>query len=112
MNAAERFVTVCGEIGNYTEKLTGVSVVDAYTGPEEFHPKNQSKEKTPTELVHDIHETFDTLRDEIDDHLRLEYMMGELHSLNVVVDWLAGKEMSYAELVEGLFHIALKRFPL
>ena len=111
MNAAERFVTVCGEIGNYTEKLTGVSVVDAYTGPEEFHPKNQSKEKTPTELVHDIHETFDTLRDEIDDHLRLEYMMGELHSLNVVVDWLAGKEMSYAELVEGLFHIALKRFP-
>ena len=111
MNAAERFVTICGAIGNYTEKMTGVSVVDAYTGPEEFHPKKQSKEKTPTDLVDDIHLTFDALRDEIDDPLRLEYMMGELHSMNVVVDWVSGKEMSYAELVEGLFHIKLKQFP-
>ena len=110
MNAAERFVTICGAIGNYTEKLTGVSVVDAYTGPEEFHPKKHSKEKSSTELVHDIHQTFDTLRDEIDDPIRLEYIMGELHSLNVVVDWVSGKDMSYAELVEGLFHISLKRF--
>ena len=111
MKAAERFVTICGEIGNYTEKMTGVSVVDAFTGPEEFHPKKQSKDKTPTDLVHDIHLTFDALRDEIDDPTRLEYMMGELHSLNVVVDWVAGKEMSYSDLVEGLFHITLKRFP-
>jgi hypothetical protein len=111
MNAAERFVKVCGEIGNFTENLTGVSVVDAYTGPEEFHPKKQNKEKIPTELVHDIHQTFDALRDEIADPIRLEYMMGELHSLNVVVDWVSGSEISYAELVEGLFHIKLKRFP-
>ncbi|MHA2395146.1 MAG: hypothetical protein ACXAC0_00435 [Candidatus Thorarchaeota archaeon] len=111
MNAAERFVKVCGEIGNYTEKLTGVSVVDAYFGPEEFHPKKRSTEKTEIDLVHEIHQTFDALRDEIDDPLRLDFMMGELHSLNIVVDWLAGKEMSYAELVEGLFHIPLKRFP-
>ncbi len=111
MNAAERFVKVCGEIGNFTEKITGVSVVDAYFGPEDIHPKKLSKEKTALDLVHDIHQTFDSLRDEVDDTLRLEYMMGELHSLNVVVDWLAGKEMSYAELVEGLFHIPLKRFP-
>ncbi len=110
MNAAERFVKICGEIGNYTEKKTGVSVVDAYTGPDEFHPKKQSNKKTPAELVHAIHQTFDILRDEIEDPIRLEYMMGELHSLNIVVDWVAGKEMSYAELVEGLFHIKLKRF--
>ena len=89
MNAAERFVTICGEIGNYTEKMTGVSVVDAYTGPDEFNPKKQSKEKTPTDLVHDIHLTFDKLRDEIEDPIRLEYMMGELHSMNIVVDWVA-----------------------
>ena len=67
MNAAERFVKICGEIGNYTEKKTGVSVVDAYTGPEEFHPKKQSNEKTPAELVHAIHQTFDKLRDEIEE---------------------------------------------
>jgi hypothetical protein len=111
MNAAERFVKVCGEIGNYTEKLTGVSVVDAYFGPEDFHPKTMSTKKTEKDLVHEIHQAFDALRDEIDDPLRLDFMMGELHSLNIVVDWLAGKEMSYAELVEGLFHIPLKRFP-
>jgi hypothetical protein len=111
MNAAERFVKVCGEIGNYTEKMTGVSVVDAYFGPEDFHPKMMSTKKTEKDLVHEIHHSFDALRDEIDDPLRLDFMMGELHSLNIVVDWLAGKEMSYAELVEGLFHIPLKRFP-
>ncbi|MGD9395834.1 MAG: hypothetical protein PVJ05_05350 [Candidatus Thorarchaeota archaeon] len=111
MDAAESFVRLCGEVGNYTEKMTGVSVVDAYFGPKEFHPKKQSKEKAPTDLVHDIHRAFDALRDDIDDPLRLEYMMGELHSLNVVVDWLGGKKMTYAELVEGLFHIKLKKFP-
>jgi hypothetical protein len=110
MSAAEQFVKLCGEVGNYTEKLTGVSVVDAYTGPKELHPKNQSIDKTPEELVHDIHETFDSIRGEIHNPLRFEYMMGELHSLNTVVDWLSGKELSYAQLVEGLFHIELKQF--
>ena len=111
MSAAQQFVKLCGEIGNYTEKLTGVSVVDAYTGPKELQPKNQSADKTPEEIVHDIYETFDSIRDEIHDPLRFEYMMGELHSLNTVVDWLSGKELSYAQLVEGLFHIELRRFP-
>ncbi|NHI90167.1 MAG: hypothetical protein EAX87_11640 [Candidatus Thorarchaeota archaeon] len=111
MNAAERFLQVCGEIGNFTEKRTGVSVVDAYFGPDEFHPKKQSEAKTATDLVHDIYIAFDTLRDEVNDPLRFEYMMGELHSLNTVVDWLSGKELSYAQLVEGLFHIELKQFP-
>lgn len=110
MNAVERFVKICGEIGNFSERLTGVSVVDAYFGPEEFHPKKQSKEKTATDLIHDIHQTFDALRDEIDDQLRFEYMMGELHSLNVVVEWLDGKDLSYSDLVEGLFHISMKKF--
>ena len=111
MNAAEIFVKLCGEVGNFTQRHTGISVVDAYFGPEDLHPAKQSTEKTAEELVSDIHQAFDTLRDEIEDPLRMENMMGELHSLNVVVDWLAGKEMSYAELVEGLFHITLKKFP-
>ncbi|MFW9792979.1 MAG: hypothetical protein ACFFEE_01655 [Candidatus Thorarchaeota archaeon] len=101
---------ICGEIGNYTEQLTGVNIVDAYFGPEEFHPKNQRKEKDSTDLVHEIHQTFDAMRDEIDDPLRLEYMMGELHSMNVVVDWLDGKDISYSELVEGLFGIKMKKY--
>lgn len=110
MNAAEKFVTICGEVGNYTEKLTGVSIVDAYFGPEEFHPKNQSKEKPPQDLIHGIQESFDAIRDEIEDPLRFEYMMGELHSLNILVDWLSGKDMSYSELVEGLFSISMKKY--
>ncbi|MFW9787210.1 MAG: hypothetical protein ACFFE2_09690 [Candidatus Thorarchaeota archaeon] len=111
MKVEERFVKVCGEIGNFTEKLTGVNIVDAYTGPKEFHPSKQSKHKSPEDLVNEIHGTFDAMRDEVNDPLRLEYMMGELHSLNVVVDWLSGKDLSYAELVEGLFHTPLERFP-
>ncbi|MGY5863011.1 MAG: hypothetical protein RTV41_00260 [Candidatus Thorarchaeota archaeon] len=110
MNAAERFVKVCGEVGNFTERLTGVSVVDAYTGPEELHPKKQIKDRTPSDIVHEIQQTFDAVRDEIDDTLRFEYMMGELHSLNVVVDWLDEKKLSYAELVEGLFQIPMKKY--
>jgi hypothetical protein len=110
MNAAERFVKVCGEVGNFTERLTGVSVVDAYTGPEAFHPKKQSRDKASSDIIHDIQQTFDAVRDEIEDTLRLDYMMGELHSLNVVVDWLDGKDISYSELVEGLFQIPMEKY--
>jgi hypothetical protein len=111
MNAAERFVKVCGEVGNFTKRLTGVSVVDAYTGPPEFHPDKQSKDKDPSDIIHDLQQTFDVVRDEIDDPLRFECLMGELHSLNVVVDWLDGKDMSYGELVQGLFHIPMEKYP-
>jgi hypothetical protein len=111
MNAAEKFVKVCGEVGNFTERLTGVSVVDAYTGPEDLHPKKQSKDKAPSDIVHTIQETFDAVRDEIDDALRIEYMMGELHSLNIVVDWLDGKDISFPDLVEGLFQIPMRMYP-
>ncbi|MFX1578479.1 MAG: hypothetical protein ACFFBJ_02445 [Promethearchaeota archaeon] len=111
MKVGERFVKLCGEIGNYTENSTGVNVIDAYTGPNEIHPDKQRKDVSHQDLVHEIHQTFDLMRDEVEDPLRLDYMMGELHSLNVVVDWLAGKDMSYAELVEGLFHTPLKKFP-
>ncbi|MHA1964822.1 MAG: hypothetical protein ACXACG_06370 [Candidatus Thorarchaeota archaeon] len=107
---AEKFVKLCGEVGNFTQRHTGISIVDAYIGPDEFHPKKQSKEKTAAGLVHDIHLAFDVLRDEIEDEIRLEYMMGELHSLNVVVDWLGKKDVSYSDLVEGLFHIPMKKY--
>jgi len=110
MDVAERFVTISGEAGNYTERLTGVNIVDTYFGPDKFHPNKQSKEKAAVDLVHDIHLAYDALRDEIDDSLRLEYMMCELQSLNVVVNWLDRNDLSYAELVEGLFHISMKRF--
>ncbi|MFX1483385.1 MAG: hypothetical protein ACFFCP_09370 [Promethearchaeota archaeon] len=111
MNSGERFVTICGEVGNYTERITGVSIVDAYFGPDEFHPKKQSNDRPVSEIVHGIHETFDSIRDEVSDPLRFEYMMGELHSLNVVVDWLDGKDITYSELVEGLFHISMRKYP-
>ncbi|MHA2236328.1 MAG: hypothetical protein ACXABH_13430 [Candidatus Thorarchaeota archaeon] len=110
MNAAERFVKVCGEVGNFSERITGVSVVDAFTGPEELHPNKQSKDKTPSDVVHDIRQTIDAVKDEIEDPLRKEYMMGELHSLNIVVDWLDGRDLSYSELVEGLFQIPMEKF--
>ncbi|MFW9963031.1 MAG: hypothetical protein ACFFCX_05695 [Candidatus Sifarchaeia archaeon] len=103
-------MTIAGEIGAFTERLTGVSVVDAYFGPKELDPKKMNGEKSVSDLTHEIHVVFDAMRDEIEDPLRLEYMMGELHSLNMVLDWLDGTELSYSELVEGLFHIPMKKF--
>jgi len=110
MNVSERFLTIAGEIGAFTERLTGVSIVDAYFGPKEMDPKKMNGEKSASDIRHEIHIAFDAMRDEIKDPLRLEYLMGELHSLNMVVDWLDGTGLSYSELVEGLFHISMKKF--
>lgn len=110
MDVSERFVRLCGEASNFTKARTGVSFVDAYIGPETLAPENQVLDRTPEELVHDIQQLMDQVTDDIESPLRAEHIIGECQSMIVTVDWLSGKDISYDDLVQGLFHIPLKRF--
>jgi hypothetical protein len=110
MDAIEQYVRLCGKIGHFTESLTGISIVDAYFGPEELAPKNQQSDKDPVALVNEMESLADLIRDEVDSELRSLYLVGEIESLQILVRWLAGESISYADLVEGLFHISVSRF--
>lgn len=110
MDVSERYIRICGEVANFTKEKTGVSFVDAYIGPDELDPEKQSKDKTPEELVHGIEELMDQVNDDIDSPIRAEHLLGECKSMVVTIDWLDGKEISYADLVQGLFNIPLKPF--
>ncbi|TFG30878.1 hypothetical protein EU528_07640 [Candidatus Thorarchaeota archaeon] len=110
MDVSERYVRLCGEVSNFTEVKTGVSFVDAYIGPENFAPEKQPKDTTPEELIHAIEELMDQVKSDVDTPLRAEHLLGECQSMVVTVNWLSGKNISYADLVRGLFNIPLKRF--
>ena len=54
MNPFERYVQLCGEIGHYTECITGANLVDAYTGPDKFSPEGQKRDCDAPTLLHEI----------------------------------------------------------
>jgi hypothetical protein len=43
--------------------------------------------------------------------LRREYLLGEIRSLQAVVEWLSGADISYGQLVKRLFNIDMKAYP-
>jgi hypothetical protein len=110
MEVSEEFVRLCGQIGQFTTQITGVSVVDAYFGPDEFHPDRQEFDGDAKNLKHQLEHLLDQVKEDSTFPLRQEYMIGELRSLAVVVDWLGGESMSYPDLVRGLFGIPMRRF--
>jgi len=110
MRVSESFVRLCGEVSNFTKEKTGTSFVDAYFGPEHLDPEQQSKKKHPEEIIHEIEELIDSVKQEIASPIRADHLIGECLSMKVVVEWLEGKQMTYADLVQGLFHIPVKRF--
>jgi hypothetical protein len=110
MDPIEMFVKLCGEVGNYTERITGVSVVDAYSGPDHLAPRKQSKDKDPQVLREELESFIDLSEDDLQSPIRREYLIGETRSLITVLKWLSGNNLSYPDLVEGLFHIPMKRF--
>ena len=110
MDAIERYVRLCGAVGHLTESLTGISIVDAYFGPDELAPKNQESDKDPVTLVNEMESLADLIRDEVDSELRSIYLVGEIKALRLLVRWLAGASISYTDLVEGLFHVSAGGF--
>ena len=111
MDIGEKYVRLCGEVSNYTKEITGTSFVDAYFGPEKLAPEHQSSKKRPDDLVTEITELVDSINDETTNSLRAQHLLGECQSMKVVVEWLNGKQLSYDALVQGIFHIPVKRFP-
>jgi len=93
----------------FSEEVTGVSLIDAYFGPENLSPAKAKRDSTPEELLNSICTLMGETR-EIDDELRRIEITSSLESLEVVVRWLSGEEISYARLVEGIFGIAPSKF--
>ncbi|MHA1813862.1 MAG: hypothetical protein ACTSYX_10580, partial [Candidatus Thorarchaeota archaeon] len=91
MSIAERFVRLCGEVGNLTKKLTGVSVVDAYFGPANLSPLRQPTDRSGLDLHTELMAISDAAKDElIDTPLRAAYVSSEARSLASVCEWIDG----------------------
>ncbi|RDE14020.1 MAG: hypothetical protein C4K48_06815 [Candidatus Thorarchaeota archaeon] len=110
MDVPATYARLCGEVSHFTKEKTGTSLVDAYFGPEALDPIHQRKGKSPEELVGEVKSLIDGIRDEIDSQLRADHLIGECESICVVVEWLAGRKIPYADLVHDIFHIPMKRF--
>lgn len=109
MGIGESFVELCGRVGNLTKEKTGISIVDAYFGPEELRPELQDTQPVD-ELIADLNKLNDVINDEITDNIRRDFLVGEIASLHTVVDWLTGGDIPYSKLVGELFHIDIQHF--
>jgi hypothetical protein len=109
MDVIERYVRLCGEVSNYTKRLTSIPLVDAYFGPAELSPSKQNMARDPESLIEELNETVDQLSD-IQPKLRSKYLIGEVKSIILVVDWLRGNDIPYTKLVEGLFNIKITKY--
>jgi len=98
-----------GQIGNFTKKVTGVSVVDAYFGPKNLSPEKAKRRLAPEKLLMNL-DTLIGKAKEIDDKLRRIAIISDLESLKVVVKWLSEENIQYIHLVEGIFGITPSKF--
>jgi hypothetical protein len=110
MDVSRKFIQLCGEVGNLSKRVTGLSIVDAYYGPDELAPARQTENRKPDALVHELSVLSDAINDEINQPLRSKYLITEVHSLQSVVKWMIGEEMSYVDIVENVFGIEPTRF--
>ncbi|TFG33753.1 hypothetical protein EU527_06930 [Candidatus Thorarchaeota archaeon] len=110
MQVSEKYVRLCGMVSNLTREMTGTSFVDAFFGPEFLNPEQQPKDKSPEEIIHEIETLIDSVKQIYGNTIRGDHLLGECHSMKLVVEWLIGKQMSYDDLVHGLFHIPIKKF--
>ena len=110
MHLLENYIRLCGEVGNYAKKVTGVSIVDAYFGPIDLSPEKQKPDPNVDDLLHDLESLTDSLKENIRDTLKQTCLLGEVSSLIGVVKWLDGSISSYSDIVGKLFHISMKQY--
>ena len=110
MDVGREFIRLCGEVGNLSHRVAGLSIVDAYYGPDELAPDRQAKDRKPETMMHDLSALSDNIKDEIDQALRAKYLITEVHSLQSIVRWMTGEKMSYVDIVENVFGIRPTRF--
>ncbi len=109
MTFEENYLKLLGQIGDFTEAVAGVSIIDAYFGPESLSPVKARRPLTPEKLLENIDVLSGEAR-EIDDKLRKIAIASDLESLKVVVEWLSGVDIPYTQLVEGIFGITPSKF--
>jgi len=109
MTFGEDYLRLLGQIGNFTKEVTGVSIIDAYFGPENLSPEKAKRRLTPEKLLMNLDVLIGEAR-EIDDELRRIAIISDLESLRVVVKWLLGEDIPYIRLVEGIFGIIPRKF--
>jgi len=109
MTFEEDYLRLLCEISNFTMKITGVPIIDAYFGPERFSPDKAGAHSTPEELLADLDTLIMSVK-EIQDELKRIAVTSDLESLKVVVKWLSGEQISYNRLVEGIFGITPLKF--
>ncbi|MFQ5833278.1 MAG: hypothetical protein ACE5H4_11280 [Candidatus Thorarchaeota archaeon] len=110
MSVEERFVRFCGELGNFCERVTGTSLIDAYFGPDELVPSRQRKDSMPEALLRELDVIRDLISDQISERIRQDFMLSDIKSLRTTLLWLSGHEIPYVDLVEGLFHVEPRAF--
>lgn len=103
------YLTLVGHIDNFTKKVTGTKIVDAYFGPKHLSPEKARKHPPPERLLIDLDTLVEKTKD-IDDELRRTVIASNLESLKVVVKWVSGEDISYVRLVEGVFGITPTKF--
>lgn len=109
MTFEQDYLRLLGQVSNFTKEVTGVSIVDAYFGPENLSPDKTKGHLPPEKLL----VNFDTLigrSKEIDNELRRIVIASDLESLKAVVRWLSGEDFPYVRLVEEIFGITPCRF--
>jgi hypothetical protein len=110
MDVGREFTRLCGDVGNLSEAVTGISIVDAYYGPADLAPARQAKGRRPEAIMHELSVITDRIKDEIDQPLRSKFLVAEVHSLQSVTKWMTSEDMSYVDIVENVFGIKPTRF--
>jgi hypothetical protein len=105
----EDYLALLGQIDNFTEEVTGVSVIDAYFGPKNLSPEKAKMRLTPEKLLLNLDVLIEKAK-EIVDELRRIAVTSDLESLQVVVKWLLGEDIPYTRLVEEIFGITPRKF--
>jgi len=109
MTFEEDYLRLLGEINNFTKKVTGVAIIDAYFGPERFSPDKTKAQSAPEEMLANL-DTLIMSAKEIQDELKRIALTSDFESLKVVVKWLSGEQISYSRLVEGIFGVTPLKF--
>jgi hypothetical protein len=105
----EDYLRLLGQISNFSIKVTGTPVIDAYFGPPNILPDITEKAWTPDKLLACCEtQIFETK--EIEDELKRIAVTSDLESMKVLVAWLSGEKIPFVRLVEGLFGVTPIKF--
>ncbi len=109
MNELETYVKTLFLIDKYTKTKTGVGVIDAYFGPDQFSKVEDPFDKSAESLIA-LLDSIKSFTDAIDDPLRKKAIDSDISSLITMLEWLSTGDYDYIKLVEQIFGITPVKF--